>query len=233
MPPHEGYHELIFVPTYTHPKNKIMSVASQTKWRIAGEAIGSCNCAWGCPCQFNSLPTHGRCEALGGWQIQEGHFGDTKLDGVRFARIFWWPGLIQDGNGSRQLILDEQATKAQRDALIAIESGTQGAAFFEIFAAVCPNIVETVIAPISFESDRALGRGRLYIPEIGEVNTEPIKNPLTGGDYRARIVLPEGFEYKEAEVVNTVSMNVTSTKPLVFENKGSYGQLNAFDLSNS
>jgi hypothetical protein len=170
---------------------------------------------------------------LGGWQIQEGYFGTTKLDGVRFARIFWWPGLIQDANGSRQLILDDQTTMAQREALIAIESGTQGGAFFEIFAAVCPNIIETVIAPITFESNRALGRGRLYIPEIGELQTEPIKNPFTGGDYRARIVLPEGFEYKEAEVANTVSMHVTSAKPLVFENKDSYGQLNAFDLGNS
>ncbi|MGA7790694.1 MAG: DUF1326 domain-containing protein, partial [Xanthobacteraceae bacterium] len=29
----------------------------------------NCNCAYGCPCQFNALPTHGNCEAVAGMQI--------------------------------------------------------------------------------------------------------------------------------------------------------------------
>jgi hypothetical protein len=107
---------------------------TKTDWSMAGEEVASCNCAWGCPCQFNALPTTGRCEAFGGCQIREGYFGDTRLDGVRFAHIYSWPGPIHEGNGTRQLIIDEQATQEQRDALIALESGEQGGAFFEIFA---------------------------------------------------------------------------------------------------
>ena len=42
-------------------------------------------------------------------------------------------------------------------------------------------------------------------PFIGETNIEPIKNPVTGEEHRARIVLPDGFEYKEAEMGNTVN----------------------------
>jgi len=87
-----------------------MSTPAQTSWRMAGEEAASCNCAWGCPCQFNALPTHGRCEAFVGFQIREGHFGTTRLDGVRFAFIFWWPGPMHEGHGTRQLIIDEQAT---------------------------------------------------------------------------------------------------------------------------
>ena len=210
-----------------------MSNSSQTKWRIAGEEATSCNCDWGCPCQFNALPTHGRCEALAGWQIREGYFGTTRLDGVRFARIFWWPGPVHEGNGTRQLIIDEQATDEQREALISIESGNQGGAYNEIFATVCPNTVEPLVAPITFKSDREKRQARVYIPEICELEAEPIKNPVTGEEHRARIVLPNGFEYKEAEVANTVAMHVKSTAPLIFENKGSYAQLNAFDWSNS
>ena len=87
-----------------------MSTPAKTPWRIAGEEVNSCNCAWGCPCQFNALPTHGRCEALIGFQIQEGYFGATRLDGVRFVRIHWWPGPVHEGNGIRQTIIDTQAT---------------------------------------------------------------------------------------------------------------------------
>jgi hypothetical protein len=209
-----------------------METTTKTDWRIAGEEAASCNCAWGCPCQFNALPTHGRCEALAGWQIREGYFGTTRLDGVRFAGIYGWPGPIHHADGTYQLIIDERATAEQRDALIALASGTHGGTYFEIFAAVCPNRLEPVIAPITFESDREKAQAHVHIPGIGELWAEPIKNPITGEEHRARIVLPNGFEYKEAEVANTTSMRVQATAPLVFEHQETYAQLNAFDWSN-
>jgi hypothetical protein len=206
---------------------------TKTDWSMAGEEAVSCNCAWGCPCQFNALPTTGRCEAFGGYQIREGYFGDTRLDGVRFARIFSWPGPIHEGNGTRQLVIDEQATQEQRDALIALESGEQGGAYFEIFAAVCPNALETIYAPISLEIDRERRQVTLHIPGVGESRTEPIKNPATGEEHRARIVLPDGFEYKEAEMGNTVYVRVQSDERVAFEHENTYAQLNAFDWSNA
>jgi hypothetical protein len=210
-----------------------MSTPAKTNWRIAGEEVASCNCAWGCPCQFNALPTHGRCEGLGGWQIREGHFGTTRLDGVRFAQILWWPGPIHEGNGTRQLLIDEQTTPDQRMALMTLVSGTQSGTFFEIIAAVCPNVAEPVFVPITFQSDRERRQALLRIPGIAELRTEPIKNPVTGEEHRARIVLPNGFEYKEAEMGNAALLRVQSDAPLVFEHANTYAHLNAFDWSNT
>ena len=206
---------------------------TKTDWRIVGEETGSCNCAWGCPCQFNALPTHGRCKALVGLQIQEGYFGDTRLDGVRFASVFSWPGAIHEGNGTRQLIIDKRTTQEQRDALISMTSGTQGGTVFEIFAAVCPNVLEPIFAPISLESDRERRQATLHIPGVGEFHVEPIKNPVTGEEHRARIVLPNGFEYKEAEVGNTVYVRVQSDEKVAFEHENTYAQLNEFEWSNA
>jgi hypothetical protein len=84
-----------------------MTATPKTPWHIAGEEVANCNCGWGCPCQFNALPTTGRCEALIGWQIREGHFGATRLNGVRFTRIVCWPGPIHEGNGTLQTVIDE------------------------------------------------------------------------------------------------------------------------------
>ncbi len=212
-----------------------MESAAKTKtdWRIAGEEAVNCNCAWGCPCQFNALPTYGRCEAIAGWQIQEGYFGNTRLDGIRYARIFSWPGPIPEGNGTRQLIIDERATPEQRDALIALESGEQGGTYFEIFAAVCPNVLETLFAPISLEIDREQRQATLHISGVGESRTEPMKNPVTGEEHRARIVLPNGFEYKEAEMANTAHVRVQSDEKVAFKHENTYAQLNAFDWSNA
>ena len=31
------------------------------EWSIEGKEFGTCNCVYGCPCQFNALPTHDFC----------------------------------------------------------------------------------------------------------------------------------------------------------------------------
>ena len=209
-----------------------MSGSARIKWRIAGEEFASCNCNWGCPCQFNALPTTGRCEAFVTCLISEGYFSDVRLDGIVFSRIYWWPGPIHKGNGIRRMIVDEQATEEQRSALIAIESGEHGGLIWEISAAVAPHSIETLFAPITFNVDREKRRAAVRIPGIGETNIEPIKNPVTGEGHRARIVLPDGFEYKEAEMGNTVNCSVSAGNKLTFQLKNTYAQLNAFDWSN-
>ena len=213
-------------------KDKNMTDPTKIKWRIAGEQVVCCNCSWGCPCQFNALPTTGHCEATGAWQIKEGYFGNIRLDGVRFAGAVWWPGAIHEGNGVWRTIVDEQATNEQREALVALSNGQHGGAYFEVFAAVCPNRTEPLFAPINFNVDREKRRATIRIQGIVESDVEPIKNPATGEEHRARIVLPNGFEYKEAEMGNTVSCRVSAGDKLTFELKNKYAQLNAFDWSN-
>ena len=209
-----------------------MSETTQIKWRIAGEELASCNCNWGCPCQFNALPTTGQCEAFVTCLITDGYFANTRLDGVVFSRIYWWPRAIHEGNGVRRMIIDEQATTEQRDALIAIESGLHGGSLWEISVAVAPSSMVTLFAPISFKVDRDKRRATVRIPGIAESDIEPIKNPITGEEHRARIVLPNGFEYKEAEMGNTVSCRVSGGAKLTYELKNTYAQLHAFDWNN-
>jgi hypothetical protein len=50
---------------------------TQIRWRIAGEELASCNCNWGCPSQFNALPTKGRCETFVTCLITDGYFANT------------------------------------------------------------------------------------------------------------------------------------------------------------
>ena len=210
-----------------------MGVDVKTDWRITGEEVGNCNCEWGCPCQFNAPPTTGRCEALVAYEIRDGHYGDTKLDGVRFAGIYSWPGRIDEGNGTRQIIVDERATPEQRAAIDALVSGSEGGAYFEIFAAVCPNTLDTLTAPIEMQTDRERRVASISIAGIAESRVEPIKNPVSGEEHRARIVLPGGFEYSEAEMANTVECKTTAEGPLSLTLENTYAQLNEFNWSNA
>ncbi|MCI0431303.1 MAG: DUF1326 domain-containing protein, partial [Rhodospirillales bacterium] len=64
------------------------------QWMVKGREFANCNCSFGCPCQFNDLPTHGNCRAAIGYQIDQGHFGDVRLDGLRAAALYAWPGAV-------------------------------------------------------------------------------------------------------------------------------------------
>jgi hypothetical protein len=200
-------------------------------WHIKGEEVGGCNCAWGCPCQFNALPTHGRCEGVMTVRIAEGHFGTVRLDGVRLAAAFSFPGAMHEGNGTFQLVVDERATAEQREAIVAMTSGGHGGLIFQIFAAVAPNRPAPLVLPIESETDRERRTARLSLPGAVEYRAEPIKNPVTGEEHRAQIRLPNGFEYREAEMGNTTWMKV-GVGPIAFEHRNSYAQFNAFDWGN-
>ena len=208
------------------------ATAAKTPWHIVADEVATCNCAWGCPCQFNALPTTGRCEAVVAARIREGHYGKTRLDGVTFAAAYWWPGPIHEGHGIVRLAIDEKATPEQRGALLAITSGKEGGTFFEIFAAVVSKALDPMYVPIQFQTDREKRMATLKVPGLGEFRAEPIKNPITGEQHRARIQLPNGFEYKEAEMGNCV-MNRATLGDKKIENQNTYAQFASVDWSNA
>ena len=59
-------------------------------WYIEGLEFGNCNCDYGCPCQFEALPTHGDCRGFEVTRIDRGHFGEVKLEGLDIALMRAW-----------------------------------------------------------------------------------------------------------------------------------------------
>ncbi len=203
-----------------------------TPWEIRGRELANCNCAYGCPCQFMALPTDGTCEAAVGYEFDHGHYGDVKLDGLRAAMVLKWPGPIHEGNGQMQLVIDERATAAQRDALQKIMTGADTedmATMWWVFSAMSPHKLETLYKPIHTEIDIEGRRGRIVVEDVFEFEAEPIRNPVTGVEHRARIDLPHGFEYRLAEM----GSGTTKTQGAISlqKNKGSYAQFAELHLS--
>jgi hypothetical protein len=202
------------------------------EWSLAGEEITSCNCAWGCPCQFNALPTTGQCEAIISISVRDGHYGDTPMDGVRFSRVMWWPGAVHQGGGTRLLIIDDSASQDQWNAIERLESDVDSHPFFGIYGSMAPTRLETISAPIEFELDRDGRHGKVSIGGgVAEVRVEPIRNQVTGLEHRARINLPNGFEYNLAEMGNTVSAVIDLAAPLNLRLENSYAQLAPIEWS--
>ena len=175
---------------------------AQTEWMIRGPEIATCNCSYGCPCQFNALPTNGDCRATVAMQIEEGHHGKVKLDGLRWAAVAAWPGPIHMGHGEILPIVDERATPEQREALLKIMSGQDtepGATFFQVFVSMCDTVHTPLFKEIHFEADLKTCQGHFSVPGVVEAKTQAIHNPVTGQPHHAKVSLRSGFEYVEAE----------------------------------
>jgi hypothetical protein len=195
-------------------------------WYIEANSFGNCNCDYSCPCQFESLPTHGNCRGFEALEITEGHFGDTRLEGLRAAVLYAWPGPIFEGNGALQAIIDERADGAQRAALKAVlhgEETDEGATHWWVFGAMSSTIHETLYAPITFQSDLEARIARVEIPGILEASGRPIKSPATGEEHRVRIDIPGGIEFDRAEIG---SASTTAAGAITLDLKDSYGQFN-------
>ncbi len=203
-----------------------------TPWEIQGSELINCNCAYGCPCQFNALPTKGHCEAMGAIAIESGHYGDVRLDGLKIGVVFHWPGAIHEGKGKCQPIVDAKASAQQREALLKIMSGQDTEPFatmFAVFATTVEKVFDPIVTAIEYDVDVDARRGKVRAAGVFELEGEPIRNPVSGQEHRARIDLPHGFEYELAEVG---SASGRSRGNLALELKNSYAQFARLHLNN-
>jgi hypothetical protein len=147
--------------------------------------------------------------------------------------VLKWPGPIHEGDGKAFLIIDERANEAQRQALLRILSGEDtepGKTVWNVFASTITQVFDPAFAAIDMSIDVAGRRARVSIPALVDVEAEPIRNPVTGAEHRARIELPDGFEYTVAEM-GSGSARVQG--PIALKLDNSYAQLAHIHLSQS
>jgi len=104
-----------------------------------------------------------------------------------------------------QSIIDERANEAQRKALASVlqgEGAAPGTVMLAIYRAMCATVQPPLFKPIRLEVDMEGRRATLSVPGVVETTLEPIKNPVTGAEHRARIDLPLGKEFHLAEVAS-------------------------------
>jgi hypothetical protein len=97
-------------------------------WTASGSFVDFCKCNVPCPCSWGRPPTEGDCQGIVAWQIDEGTYGDVKLDGLSVAGVSEFEGNIWDDGVKMDagLFIDESADDAQREALQTIFGGQAG-----------------------------------------------------------------------------------------------------------
>lgn len=173
-------------------------------WMIRTKQLGTCSCDYGCPCEFMAPPTRLPCEGVMAMEITEGYFEDVKLDGLRVAGAYRWPGPVHEGNGTWWSIIDKRATEEQVNALFTILGGQEQepTTGFAIYGSTIEHEPDPIFADIEFEWDLENCSGSFGVQDILGATIEPIRNPVTKDPLHISLNLREGFEFRQAEMAS-------------------------------
>jgi hypothetical protein len=108
-----------------------------TAWSVKAHYTDTCSCQPTCPCFFGSAATLGYCEGITLIEIESGHYGDVRLDGVKVVAVY------RGGDWIKFHVTDE-ANEAQTEAAVKLLPT------FEDFFAI-ENVLEVKNVPISVE----------------------------------------------------------------------------------
>ena len=190
------------------------------RWEFKSRTYDNCNCAMNCGCQFNLPSTHGYCQSAYVGTVDEGHFNETPLAGLRWAALYKWPGEVAAGNGTRLIVIDERADEAQRVALETIISGGASAPLsniFSVYGSMCEEFLDTVFLPIDLEADFDQRTATAHIPGILTSRGRPLINEFSGEPFHVALARPSGsieFTYAELGLGTT---SVTGDLDMAFE----------------
>lgn len=202
-----------------------MTETPTVTWKAAGNVLIACNCDWGCPCNFNALPSHGKCEGGWIWIIENGHVEHVPLDSLGIAVFAKWPGAIHDGDGHAACYIDERATEEQRTALERLLRGELGGPwglFIKTYA-----LAEAEIA--RFDVRFAEHTTQARIGESVSLEFETIRNPVTQAEVHPEVVLPEGLIVKRGSMAASKLFRVGGA--LDFDHSGQYAAFGRFDYA--
>ena len=169
-------------------------------WSFEGDYFSACNCDWGCPCNFNARPTEGRCMGLGVYDLYTGRFGETSLDGTRFAVFYKFPSRVEEGQGTACAYIDSAASPDQKQALEAIATGNAGGGIFELFGRdLVTTWLSTKVAPIEFQVRD--GEGHVRVGTFAEAESGLLGYP-DGSVIHPWLDLPHGIGFKRGLMTN-------------------------------
>ncbi|HSI97135.1 MAG TPA: DUF1326 domain-containing protein [Gaiellaceae bacterium] len=192
-------------------------------WSMRGTVLVACNCDYGCPCNFNALPTTGKCEGEWTWHVEQGDYEDIALDGLTFTLAVNWPGAIHDGNGEGLLLVDDRATDVQRDAIHVLVKGEAGGPW-GVLAWTWPMLHGPELVAFELELDGI--HSRVRAGDEFELEVEPIRNPVSGAEVTPGAVLPQGIVFKRGDFASSRRHRVSR---LGIEHTGRYVAVAPFE----
>lgn len=180
----------------------------RTAYRVRALSVEACSCKHGCNCQFGGFPNEGICEFIIGYEVREGRYGEVDLAGARFAIAAKYPNAIHEGNGHVACFIDPAVSDEQVNAIVSILTGQAGGMPWEAIAGTVTRLDGPIRNPVEISADGV--NATVRVPGAIELETAPLRNPVTGAVNEVHITYPGGgFFWDEGNIVTTSAMRVT------------------------
>ena len=199
---------------------------AKPSWRLEGQVLVSCNCDYGCPCNFNARPTDGKCEGGWTWHVERGSFDGVTLDGLNFSVYVNWPGAIHEGNGEGVTLIDARADDRQRSAITTLIGGSVGGPW-GVLAWTWPRVHGPIAVSYTLELNGIATR--ITAGDVLDVESAPITNPVTGAEVHPGVVLPEGIIVKRADLGRSKTFRVQ--RGITMDHSGRYTAVGPFEYA--
>jgi hypothetical protein len=139
-------------------------------YHLEGRLLEVCNCKVLCPCWIGEDPDNGTCDTIVAWHIDQGAVDGVDVGGTTIAAVAHVPGNILQGNWTAAIYVDDQASKAQEEALLKVYTGQAGGPVADL-AKLIGQVVSVERAPIRFTV--VAGKGELEIGTNYYAELEP------------------------------------------------------------
>ncbi len=203
------------------------AVETAVAWWARGLIFENCSCQAICPghVHFDQLCYNDRCIGYWAMRFDEGTFADTDIAGVNAIIAYDCPPHMIDGDWVEAIMIDEQASEAQRQAVESILTGRAGGPW-AILARFVGELLETRYLPIRIEegdkTKRVVVEGILD-STITEFKGRDRSKPVTFSNMYNQIHPPE-------QAIGTGSSRYDDGT-IRFDNTDTHGLYSYFDWS--
>ena len=139
-------------------------------YHLDGRLLEVCNCNVLCPCWIGEDPDNGTCDTIIAWRVDKGTVDAVDVSGLTIAAVAHVPGNILLGNWTAAIFVDDNASKAQEEALLKVYTGKAGGPVADL-AKLIGTVVSVERAPIRFDVQG--GKGTLAIGKDYYAELEP------------------------------------------------------------
>jgi hypothetical protein len=143
-------------------------------YQLEGELLEVCNCNVLCPCWIGEDPDNGTCDAVLAYHITTGSVDGVDVSGRTVVALGHIPGNVLKGNWKVALLVDDEASPEQFQAITNVWSGKLGGPVADL-ASLIGEVVAVEQAPVAFEVEE--GRGTLRVGSVVEADMEPYHGP--------------------------------------------------------
>src|SRR2546421_4516353 len=107
----------------THAETATRDKAPGQAYVLEGTLLEACNCNVLCPCWIGEDPDNGTCDAVLAYHINNGTIDGVDVSGRTVVALGHIPGNVLQGNWKVALLVDDEASPEQFQAITTVWSG--------------------------------------------------------------------------------------------------------------